>query len=117
VLYSFLDVHKPKKQVFATEGFDWDFYHNGDRKCVELIPFMLFLKGDTVEHYKHTGHYGDRNLGVKSFCRYCVCPNEKPTTLTLIMPKKVPYASKIHLKVRHGRPEIVVTVIYFQYLV
>jgi hypothetical protein len=65
------------KQVFATEGFDWDFYLNGDRKRAESIPFMLFLKGDTVEHDKHTGHYGAHNLGVKSLCRYCVCPNEE----------------------------------------
>ena len=35
------------------------------------------MKGDTVEHDKHTGHYGARNERLKSLCRYCVCPNHQ----------------------------------------
>lgn len=65
------------RDIFRTKGFNWDFYHNGERRRLEFIPFMLFMKGDTVEHDKHTGHYGARNEGVKSLCRYCVCPNEE----------------------------------------
>ena len=38
---------------------------------------MLFLKGDTVEHDKHTGHFGSRTKGVKNLCRYCVCPSSQ----------------------------------------
>ena len=63
------------KTIFGTKGFNWDFYHNGERRRLEFVPFMLFMKGDTVEHDKHTGHYGARNEGIKSLCRYCVCPN------------------------------------------
>jgi hypothetical protein len=65
------------KEIFWTRGFDWGFYHDGEQRRLEFIPFMLFLKGDTVEHEKHTGHYGARNEGVKSLCRYCVCPNDQ----------------------------------------
>jgi hypothetical protein len=65
------------KEIFWTRGFDWDFYHDGEQRRLEFIPFVLLLKGDTVEHDKHTGHYGARNEGVKSLCRYCVCPNDQ----------------------------------------
>lgn len=61
------------KKIMET-GFEWDFYHNSEIQRLFFVPFLLFLKGDTVEHDKHCGHYGARNRGVACLCRYCVCP-------------------------------------------
>jgi len=62
------------RQIIRQGGFEWDFNHNGQVRRVFLVPFMLLIKGDTVEHDKHTGHYGSRTQGIKCLCRYCNCP-------------------------------------------
>ena len=62
------------KEIFRQGGFEWDYYDNGFIRRLQFIPFIIFIKGDTVEHDKHTGHYGARNKGVQCLCRYCVCP-------------------------------------------
>ena len=61
------------KEIIET-GFEWDLFHNNEIHRLHFVPFMLFLKGDTVEHDKHCGHYGSRTRGVACLCRYCVCP-------------------------------------------
>lgn len=65
------------KQIMDDGGFEWDLYYKGEVKQLHFLPFIMFIKGDTVEHDKHTGHYGARNKGVKNLCRYCVCPTEE----------------------------------------
>ena len=65
------------KQIMDQGGFEWDLFYKGEVKQLHFLPFILFIKGDTVEHDKHTGHYGARNKGVKNLCRYCVCPTEE----------------------------------------
>ena len=30
------------KDIFGTRGFNWDFYHDGEQRRLEFIPFMLF---------------------------------------------------------------------------
>lgn len=63
------------KQIIDAGGFEWDYYDKTEIKRLCFVPFLLFLKGDTVEHDKHCGHYGARNRGVACLCRYCVCPS------------------------------------------
>ena len=65
------------KQIMDQGGFEWDQFHNSEVRKLHFVPFILFIKGDTVEHDKHTGHYGSRNKGIKNLCRYCVCPNDQ----------------------------------------
>jgi len=65
------------KQIIRQGGFEWDLNHNEELKRLHFVPFMLLIKGDTVEHDKHTGHYGARTKGVKNLCRYCTCPADK----------------------------------------
>ena len=62
------------KQIIRQGGFEWDLRHQNSLRLIHFVPFLMFIKGDTVEHGKHCGHYGSRNRGVQSLCRYCVCP-------------------------------------------
>lgn len=78
------------KQIFRTGGFEWDFFHQGSVRKVQLIPFMLFIKGDTVEHDKFSGRYGARAKGVKSLCRYCTCPTNEVDDPYADHPRKNP---------------------------
>jgi hypothetical protein len=64
------------QELQASGGFDWDFPYRGTVYKLRFIPFVLFIKGDTVEHDKHCGSYGSQTKGVKQLCRYCCCPNE-----------------------------------------
>ena len=65
------------KRIMRQGGFEWDLNHNQELRRLHFVPFMLLIKGDTVEHDKHTGHYGARTRGVKCLCRYCTCPSDK----------------------------------------
>lgn len=65
------------KRIIRQGGFEWDINHNQELRQLHFVPFMLLIKGDTVEHDKHTGHYGARTRGVKCLCRYCTCPSDK----------------------------------------
>ena len=56
------------RRIIRQGGFEWDFNHNGELRRVTLVPFMLLIKGDAVEHDKHTGHCGARTQGVKCLC-------------------------------------------------
>ena len=52
-------------------------YYKGKSYELQLIPYVLFIKGDSVEQDKHCGKYGSRGKGVKSLCRHCLCPADK----------------------------------------
>ena len=49
-------------------GIDWDLYYRGRPWKVHFIPYVMFIKGDTVEHDKHCGSYNSRTAGVKQLC-------------------------------------------------
>lgn len=78
------------KEIFQQGGFEWDYYDNGTVRRLQFIPFMLFVKGDTVEHDKHTGHYGARNRGIQCLCRYCDCPAAETDNPYADYPRKNP---------------------------
>jgi hypothetical protein len=65
------------KEIQDSGGFPWDLRFKGELHSVQFIPFVPFIKGDTVEHDKHCGHYGSRTKGIKQLCRYCYCPNNE----------------------------------------
>jgi hypothetical protein len=64
------------KKIIDPGGFEWDHCHNGETVRLFYVPFIMFIKGDTVEHDKLCGHYGTKTGNVKQLCRYCVCPNQ-----------------------------------------
>lgn len=79
------------KKIFELGGFDWDHVdQNGCKVRLHYVPFLLFMKGDTVEHDKMTGHYGARNKGVKCLCRYCTCPADQTDEPYADFPRKTP---------------------------
>ena len=65
------------KEIQDSGGIDWDLHYKGKKWLLCFIPFIMFVKGDGVEHDKHCGKYGSRTEGVKQLCRYCCCPNEE----------------------------------------
>lgn len=79
----------------GTQGkrIKWRLPYKGKVQEMELIPFVMFVKGDTVEHDKHCGRYGVRTGAVQQLCRYCCTKNAdtdeayiktKPKTPTMI---------------------------------
>ena len=64
------------KKIQDTGGIEWDLRYKGKDHYLQLIPFVLFVKGDGVEHDKHCGKYGSRTKGVAQLCRHCCCPTE-----------------------------------------
>ena len=52
-------------------GVEWNMKWHGKVERLQLIPFVIYLKGDTVEHEKHCGKYGSRTGKVACLCRYC----------------------------------------------
>ena len=62
------------KTVQQSGGIPWDLEYKGKIYPLQLIPFMMNVKGDTVEADKHCGSYGSRGKGVSQLCRYCCCP-------------------------------------------
>ena len=65
------------KEIQGGGGIDWDLYRRGVKWLLCLVPFIIFIKGDGVEHDKHCGKCGSRTEGVKHLCRYCCCPNDE----------------------------------------
>lgn len=65
------------KKVQDAGGIDWNLYYRGQVYYLRFIPFIVYVKGDGVEHDKHCAKYGSRTEGVKQLCRYCCCPNDK----------------------------------------
>lgn len=62
------------RRIQDNGGFAWDLHYKGKIYRLQFIPFVIFVKGDTVEHDKHCGKYGTRTGGVAQLCRYCTCP-------------------------------------------
>lgn len=56
-------------------GFEWNLRYKGKTHRVNFIPFIMMIKGDSVEHDKHCGHYTIRTKDIKQLCRYCCVPN------------------------------------------
>ena len=82
------------KEIQDSGGIDWDLHYKGRMWLLCLIPFIIFIKGDGVEHDKHCGKYGSRTEGVKQLCRYCCCPNaETDNPFALHERKSVPMIS------------------------
>lgn len=71
-------------------GIRWDLRYKGKTYEVVFIPFVMFVKGDSVEHDKHCGKYNARGEGVKQLCRYCQCPNEDTDNPDASYPRKSP---------------------------
>jgi hypothetical protein len=57
-------------------GMKWVLPYKGKLHEVELVFFVMFVKGDTVEHDKHCGHFGSQTGKIKQLCRVCFCKNE-----------------------------------------
>ena len=60
-----------------SEGIEFDLVYKGKTHKLLFIPFVPFVKGDSVEQDKHCGKYGSRGKGVKQLCRHCCCPAVK----------------------------------------
>jgi len=71
MLAKFLESYKDLEQ----SGFDWTLRYKGKTYEIHFIPFVMFIKGDSVEHDKHCGSYTSRTQNVQQLCRYCTCPN------------------------------------------
>ena len=74
-LHAMLDVFLSSYREIEEFGFEWDLRYNDSTHRVHFIPFVLFIKGDTVEHDKHCGSYTSRTKHVQQLCRYCCCPS------------------------------------------
>ena len=71
-LHAMLDVFLSSyKKVQDRGGFLWDLRYQGKTRRCQFVPYCMFIKGDSVEHDKHCGHYTCRTKGVKQICRYC----------------------------------------------
>ena len=68
----------PYRKLERNGGFIWDLPYRGKiHHDVQIIPFVMFIKGDTQEHDKHCGSFTSRTQKVRQLCRYCCCPNEE----------------------------------------
>ena len=65
------------KKIEDAGGFFWELNFRGERKQYQFIPYVMFIKGDSVEHDKHCGHYCSRTDKVQQICRYCHTKTEK----------------------------------------
>ena len=63
------------KVVQGTDGIEWDLFYKGTLYRLLFIPFVAYVKGDSVEADKHCGKYGSRTRYIKQLCRFCCCPN------------------------------------------
>lgn len=65
------------KKLQDEGGFEWDMIYEGEIFEFLFLPFVIYIKGDTVEHDKHCASYNSRTKGVAQLCRYCCCPTDK----------------------------------------
>ena len=65
----------PYRKLQDAGGFPWELHLRGKVHKCHLIPFVMFIKGDTQEHDKHCGKFTSRTKKIKNLCRYCCCPN------------------------------------------
>jgi len=71
MLAKFLESCKELEQ----SGFDWALRHKGKTCNIHFVPFVMFVKGDSVEHDKHCGSCTSQTQKVQQLCRCCTCPN------------------------------------------
>ena len=65
------------KKVEMMGGFPWDLEHRGATHRLKMVPVVLFVKGDGVEHDKLCGQYVPKNKGTENICRHCcIASNE-----------------------------------------
>ena len=67
---------EPYKKLAESGGFRWKLRYKGETHDIHFIPFIMFIKGDSVELDKHCGSYTIRTKNVDQLCRYCTCPME-----------------------------------------
>jgi len=89
-LHAMLDIMLQSYREIEQGGFEWELNYRGQVHLIEFIPFVMFIKGDSVEHDKHCGRYLARTKGVKQLCRYCCCPNEQTDQPYQNFPQKTP---------------------------
>ena len=58
-------------------GLPWDLRYKGKLYHLLLVPYILFVKADSVEANKACGLYGSNLEGVKCLCRICCIPAEQ----------------------------------------
>ena len=89
LLTSYVDVQ--------TNGFVWDLRYRGKTyKDIEFVPFVIFVKCDTLEADLLCGSYTNRNKGVAQLCRYCTCPtNDSDKVHARYPPKTVEMVQKL----------------------
>ena len=76
------------KKVQASGGIEWDLWYKGRLYRLLLLPFVIFVKGDSVEQDKHCGKYGSKGKGIQSLCRHCLCPAEETDDPYAVYPRK-----------------------------
>ena len=62
------------KELEDQGGMEWDLCYKGQTCHLLLVPFIIFIKADSVEADKFCGVYGSKAHGVKCVCRVCCCP-------------------------------------------
>ena len=74
--HTMLDAMLASYEKTQGKPIKWRLPYKGKVREMELIPFVMFVKGDTAEHDKHCGSYGVRTGGVQQLCRYCCTKTE-----------------------------------------
>ena len=59
------------REIQEAGGFYWDIHYKGTTRRYRFIPYVMMIKGDSVEHDKHCGHYSARTKNIREVCRYC----------------------------------------------
>jgi hypothetical protein len=68
------DLHAMLRAMLASyknieqRGFYWDLRYQGTTTRHHFVPHVMFIKGDSVEHDHHCGHFSSRTQGIKQIC-------------------------------------------------
>jgi hypothetical protein len=65
------------KTIEDEGGFEWDLRFKAKTYNLTLIPFIVFVKADSVEADKVCGAYGAKSEHLKCICRYCCVPTQQ----------------------------------------
>ena len=77
-LHAILQTILESYKVLEDEGgLPWDLRYKEKMWRMQLIPYIIFVKADSVEANKACGCYGSNGKGVKSLCRMCCVPSEQ----------------------------------------